>query len=374
MNSLDQAKNLIEKSQNIMIFPSPASQGDSLGTALALFFTLKKLGKNVNIICAEVPEKFKFLAELQPKEFVISVNTAEKEISEMRYEKNNSDLKIYLTLGSGNLAQNDFSFVPKPVTSQIQSEQGNILAPNLLIVLGSASLEELDAGFNENSGLFYKTPILNIDNHASNENFGEVNLTDTTCSVAEISTGLIRLFAKENLFSSETCTCLLTGVVWASQNFRNPKTRPQTFETSAFLIEKGADHQKIIQHLYKQKSISQIKLLGKILEKLNYNEQKELYSSSLTEEDFKLCQSSSKDLSFVVEELKFNFRYLPNLLILWESHASPVVIKGIFCSNRPELAEKILENFEGASRGEGVLFLARENNLDIVKEKVLKIL
>ena len=74
------------------------------------------------------------------------------------------------------------------------------------------------------------------------------------------------------------------------------------------------------------------------------------------------------------EELKFHFRHLPNLLILWESHASPPLTKGVFYSPDLSLSEKILENFEGASRGNGILFLIRETDLNIAREKVLNIL
>ncbi len=194
-------------------------------------------------------------------------------------------------------------------------------SPDLLITMGVKSLEEIGSFFEQNSQLFSQTPVLNIDNHPSNENFGEVNLVDVTSPLAEILTNLIKFMEAEDeaFLDEKIATHLLTGVICASQNFRNAKTRPKTFETSAYLIERGGDHQKIIKHLYKQKSVSQINLLGKILEKLSFNEPRELYSASLTEKDFQDCKSSSRDLSFVVEELKFNFRYLPNLLILWES-------------------------------------------------------
>ena len=66
MEALIQAKNIIQKSQNILVLPSQENLGDSLGSALALFFTLKKLDKNVNLAVEEVPEKFHFL--LSPRE------------------------------------------------------------------------------------------------------------------------------------------------------------------------------------------------------------------------------------------------------------------------------------------------------------------
>ena len=367
MDILNQAKNLIERAQNILIVPAQEIQGDNLGSALALLFTLKKLGKNANILIEKIPEKFQFLTAPQTtdsQDFVIFIDGSEKEISEMRYEKNEKGLKIYLTLKKGEINEKDVSF------STFNQK------PNLLITLGAKSLEDLGNFFQQNSRIFYETPILNIDNQSSNENFGEINLVETTCSLSETSTKLIKLMEgiDEGLLDENIATCLLTGVVCASQNFRNSKTKPKTFEVSAFLIEKGADHQKITQRLYKQKSVSQIKILGRILEKLNLDEERELYCSSLTKKDFQDCGAQPKDLSFAVEELRFSFRYLPNLLILWESHASPALIKGIFYSQKPALIEKILENYESVSRGEGTLFLIRDSNLESAKENILKTL
>lgn len=365
MSALSLSKNLIEKSQNILIFPSPELQGDSLGSALALFYTLKKLGKNVNVKIGDVPEKFRFLTNhlsATGEDFVISINTEGKEVSRMRYEKNGRDLKIYLALSRGRVRDEDVSFVPPPPGSE-----PSLPYPDLLICLGVQSLECVPQSF-------WSLPILNIDNQSQNENFGEVNLIEMTSSLAEIVINIIKLMEKEELFDQETATCLLAGIIWSSQNFRNPKTRPKTFEASAFLIEMGANHQEIIQHLYKQKSISQIKLLGKILENLNFYEPKEVYSAAVTERDFNECRAGSKDLAFVLEELKFHFRHLPNLLILWESHASPPLIRGVFCSPDSGLSGKILENFESASRGNGVLFLIRETDLNVAREKILNIL
>ncbi|MDO8559255.1 MAG: hypothetical protein Q7R84_02880 [bacterium] len=364
MDATNLAKNLIERSQNILISAPPELQGDNTGSALALFYTLKKLGRNVNIEIGDIPEKFKFLANGRPASagnFVISVDTEGKEISQMRYEKSGKDLKIYLTMGKGRVDRDDVSFASSPGQELTHPRY------DLLISLGNQSLENIPQNF-------WTLPILNIDNQSQSENFGEVNLIEATSSLAEITTNLIKSLGGRDLFDKEVSTCLLTGIIWFYQNFRNPKTRPKTFEASALLIEWGADHQEIIQHLYKQKNLSQIKLLGKILENLDLHESKEIYSASIKESDFKECRASSKDIAFVFEELKFHFRYLPNLLILWESHASPAITKGIFYSPDRSLTEKIAENFESASKGAGVLFFSKETDLNIVKEKVLNIL
>lgn len=378
MDPFDQARNIIERFQNILIVPSLSSPGDGLGSALALFFTLKKLGKNASILKQEIPERLGFLTELAngpDKDFIISVDTADRNISKMRYEKQGQDLKIYLTLNQGEIEAKDVSFALAPATEKIEFSDLNPAA-DLIIVLGAGSLEDLGDVFYQNTDFFYERPILNISNLLENENFGEVNLTEINSSLAEILIKLIKEIETDNefLIDKKTASCLLAGIIWYSQNFRNPKTRPKTFETSAFLIERGADHQKIIQQLYKQKSIPQIKLLGRILEKISFNEKKEVYLAPLTEKDFQECQATSKDLGFAVEELKLNFRFLPNLLILWESHASPPLIKGLFCSSRTDLISKILENFEGISKREGAIFLIRKGDLNSAKEKVLNLL
>ena len=378
MEALLQAKNIIEQSQNILILPSPESQGDSLGAGIALFFTLKKLGKNVNLLIDEVPEKFQFLADLEemPNDFVISVNTAENEVSKFRYEKDENELRIFLTPKNGPFRPLRVSFPSRQkITMGLNGEAAKKDA-DLAVVIGAWSMESLGGQFEREAAILSRIPILNIDNQPLNEGFGEVNLIEITSALSEITLALVEaleLPGKE-LTDRKITTALLAGIVWSSQNFRNPKTRPKTFKIAASLIERGADHQNIIHHLYKQKKVSQIKILGRILEKLDLNEEKQLCLACLSEKDFTECQANSKDLSFAIEELKLNFRYLPNLLVLWESHASPIVIKGIFYSPSQGLVEKVLENFEGISRGNTTLFVVREDNLQRAQEKILKII
>jgi nanoRNase/pAp phosphatase (c-di-AMP/oligoRNAs hydrolase) len=367
MEALSQAKNIIEGADSILILSSPDSQGDSAGAAIALFFTLKKLGKKVNMPKDPLPERLGFLSDVKESgDFVISVNSP---ISKMRYEKDGEELKIYLTSKSNMISPSDIRLIPQSQEVIFPKEPPS---PGLIITIGAESLESLGDKFAENSLLFSKAAILNIDNQALNENFGDINLVDLSASLSEIVFSLIKLINDD--LDQRTATALLTGIVWASQNFRNPRTRPKTFEAAASLIEKGADHQKIVYNLYKHNKVPQIKLLGRILEKIHLNEEKQMYSASLTEKDFEDCQATSKDLSFVVEELKFNFRYLPNLLVLWESHASPIIIKGILSSPDKEIISRILENFEGTSRGSSALFLVRENGLESAEEKILNII
>ena len=53
---------LLQKSEKILIMPSSPPDGDSIGSALALFLSLKKLGKEVTVVCADpIPDVYQFL-------------------------------------------------------------------------------------------------------------------------------------------------------------------------------------------------------------------------------------------------------------------------------------------------------------------------
>jgi len=363
-----EAKNLIEKYQNICIFlpekhELALTEGDVFCAGIALFYTLEKLGKKTSLFFEKVPKRFHFISS---NESVISIKT--KDVDELSYEKDQDGLKIFLTSAKGQISPKEVSFIPRDSFQNCQEE------PELIIVLGAKNLEEVGRNFSKNPEVFYKTPILNIDNRTFNENFGEVNLVEIkSCSLCEVVFDLIKEL-DESLIDKNISTALLTGIVWASENFRTARTRPETFKKASSLIKGGADHQKIIQHLYKTKTLAQIKLLGKVLERLTFNSEKELYYTKLTEKDFKEHNATSKDLAEVLQELKFNFgnQIFANLLLLWESHNSPPVIKGVFYSFQENLIEKVLKRFEGTSRGKTALFSIREESLDKAYQKFLE--
>jgi len=77
--------------QDIAILPSPEFISDSFPASLALFYSLKKLGKNVNLISQNYPEKYNFLVKekLQPQkaDFLIAINQDNIDISQVSYEK-----------------------------------------------------------------------------------------------------------------------------------------------------------------------------------------------------------------------------------------------------------------------------------------------
>jgi len=169
----DSSKKLIAESKNIYLIPSEAPE--AVASVLALFYTLRNLGKNVNLLLENLPENLKFLTPSlnfvsYPKNFVISVPNKIAGISQIYYEKSSDALKIHLTLESGNIKKEDVAFYysePKP---------------DLIVTVGIKDYSAQLSGKLDYFGFLLESPILNIDSLAGavqdNKKFGKINLIE----------------------------------------------------------------------------------------------------------------------------------------------------------------------------------------------------
>lgn len=362
----ERAKKLIEESKNIYILLQEKDDSESVPIALALFYILKKIKKNVNLIVEELPKRFQFLIPSldfisYPRDFIISVPDPKAPISQVRYEKNAENLKIYLTLDKGNIKKNDISFYFEPTK------------PDLLITLG---IKGRDYFLNKNAfnfeGNFTKDlPILNIDNQSENENFGRVNLVEPDCSFSELVTNFIKSIA-ENLIEKEIATCLLAGLVIFSENFQSQKISPKIFEMAGFLMQKGASYQNIINNLYKSNSLNQGQFLNQIFQNLNFDQQNNISWAVLDSLDFR--NFGDFEIGFTIEQLKNNFLIPSNLLVLWPSHASGPLIKGFLYSEKTDLIKKIFDLYQGNIKNNSIFFSVENLDISFIKDKILKTL
>jgi nanoRNase/pAp phosphatase (c-di-AMP/oligoRNAs hydrolase) len=343
MNDFYQASELTKKSQNILISLPEEVDGDNFCGALALFYRLKELGKKVNLASPRFPEKFRFLGDEETfgapnqNNITISINTKGGRIDRIHYEKDSQELKFYLNLREGGVELENVSF----------KEEGE--RRDLTIFLGQEDLSFESRG-RDNQTIIVKNSL------------GSVS-------------GLIKEFLEtfgEGLMTGKIATCLLTGLIFYTQNFRSSKINAGFLGEASLLIKKGGDYQEIIKNLYKNNSLSEIKLLGQVFSKLKVKG--DTAWSCLSQEDFQKSDSSSKDLGFVLEALKSNFLLPQTIFILWESHQSKPIIKGVFYSTKKDLIGRILENYKGLSRGNGALFLDKENDLQKAEEKLLKLI
>lgn len=368
-----QISKLINKSNNILVATPENINGDALGSALALVGALKKLNKNAQLVIPkELPGKFEFLPKtnslsyekFQEREFVLSISDAENHINNLYYEKKNGLLYIYLGTKK-KIEEKDFRVNPS-------------YAFDLIFTINNQDYEKLGKAFEYHPELFFETPVINIDNHIANESFGEINLVDiTSSSVSEIVMGLID-FLDRNLIDQDIATWILAGLIDATSNFQSPKTTPRTFHNAAILINRGGDQQKIIKYFYKTKSLGFLRLWGRVLYKLSWNEEKKLVWGEISQGDFQETNTGPEYLPQILDEIKIAFPEMKTALLIWQ--AAPAggqatkEIRGTIYSLNSEFLKNSSPKLNGILKNGNLFFSINNLSLEEVERRVLDLI
>jgi phosphoesterase RecJ-like protein len=169
---------------------------------------------------------------------------------------------------------------------------------DLVITFGCNKIER--TGFDELKK--FSGPILNFDHHPDNTNFGMVNVVDPeTSAVAE----LIYYFLKsgEVEIDKDIATCLLTGIFTDTGGFKHANTSSRALETAAQLLKKGARIDRIATQTMGKKRPETLKAWAKGLENARFDTKEKMVFSVLTEQDLKEAGASDEDLDGFVELL-----------------------------------------------------------------------
>ena len=289
--------------------------GDSLAAGLALQGFLKKLEKETAVL-SFTPKlnKLDFLQGFREareeldvtKSFVIDVSTKQTQIEELSYKKEVDKLSIFIKPKKGQFEKNDISF------------RSSNFPFDLLIMIGVDSLDRLGQLYNENTELFFETPILNIDFKATNENFGQYNLVNLTAtSNSEIVFDLIN-HIEATFIDEAIATQLLTGIISETESFQHVRTTPQTFLKASQLVSLGANQQEIISRLYKTKSLWLLKLWGRVLARLQQAPEISLVYSSINQTDLERSQASEEDVQTIIKEMSMQLGFAKLFLFFKE--------------------------------------------------------
>lgn len=169
---------------------------------------------------------------------------------------------------------------------------------DLLITFGCNKIER--TGFPALTN--WSKPILNFDHHPDNTQFGTVNVVDSQASaVAELIYRF--LIDKHVVIDKDMATCLLTGIFTDTGGFKHANTTAEALEAAAELLKRGARIDKISLQVIGKKRPSTIKAWAKGLENARFDAQKKMVFSVLTEEDLKDAGASDEDLEGFVELL-----------------------------------------------------------------------
>ena len=242
--TIDNIKEEIEKAKDIVILTHETPDGDAIGSALAMYLALKKLGKAVDVIIPEYSNTFSFLPGAQ----------------EIKSEgkKEPYDLVISVDV-TGIRRLNGFSKYFEDARTKIQ-----------------------------------------IDHHQVNEMFGDYNFVNPASpACAQILILVIEQLGVE--IDKEIGTCLLTGIITDTGGFKYEGVSAETFEFASWLLAKGVNVSSIYKKVLQMKTRSNFELRKLIIDRMEFLHENKITFTYITLEDLKNVNAVPGDHEGLVE-------------------------------------------------------------------------
>ncbi|MFH1457461.1 MAG: DHH family phosphoesterase [Patescibacteria group bacterium] len=316
LNEIEQAKNIINKSDNILIVFRKNYTVDSIASALALYSVLKKQNKNVTVASHNftVTPEMAFLPGIENisgqiknlRKFIISLNLKNAGVEEFSYDVNDEQLKIFITPKGGFFEEKDLT------------TGASDFVFDLIITVDTTDIESLGSIYDNNLELFYNVALINFCHSPKNESFGQINLVNIK---ALSTTQVIYNFIKTNFnkdIDYKIATLILAGIMSKTQAFKTSNITPEILQIVSELIAIGANREEIVKNLYQSKSLSTLKLWGHVLSNIKQDKSIKLVYSSISHEDFIKSDANIKDVRGAVEEIITSVPDSEIVLILYE--------------------------------------------------------
>ncbi len=283
----------ISGAQHVLIMTDERIDGDTLGSSLGLFHTLRASGKTSTIFSPKpLPGTFSFLPG---NEHIVRDRAVVQ------------DATIDLIIVCDN---SDGVYLPPLLSQRIRH-----------------------------------VPLVCIDHHATNPHYGTLNLIEEHApSTADIVYRFLKYAGYRIPLSA--AQCLLTGMCTDTLLFSTQHTTGYVMRLASELLVQGADLAPILQNTLFNKSLSAIKLRGIALERLTYDSQLEAWYTGITEKDLVDTKAEEDDIKSLSEYLNE---------VLDPSHETVIVyyekpngsLKGSARSRSRNIAKIVEERFGG---------------------------
>lgn len=171
-----------------------------------------------------------------------------------------------------------------------------------VIVVVDAGASYMTKFHESKPGLFSgNPPVINIDHHASNGKYGQINLVeDSAASTTQI---IHRFLAFCGLkIDRHIATCLLNGLYYDTGSFMHSNTSPAALEVASELLWKGADFKTIVRKQFHTMPVKQLRLYGTIFERMRVNSRK-MTLSALSSGDFDQMSADPDDTTGAIDYL-----------------------------------------------------------------------
>jgi len=236
---VNQARNLLGNSKNILVSIPDSPAIDTTAAGLALYLSLSASGKQVTIVSPmQMTVEFNRLIGVDKIRNNINAQNGRNLIISFPYQEGSIEKVSY------NIENDTFNLVIEPrdgfpaITSEMMNYSFGNGDYDVIITLSCSNPNELGQILGKNQNLLRGKNIINIDTDNKNSLFGKINLIDSTVSsISEIILGLLDQLGLP--IEPDMATNLLTGITANTENFSSQKTTAGTFEAAAMLLKYG---------------------------------------------------------------------------------------------------------------------------------------
>ena len=238
MNNLDRIIELLNKNEPIGITLGQNYGIDEMAAALGLYLSLQDSGKQVSIASPQSPlvevSNLVGIDRVKPNfegraggDLIVSFPYKDDEIDKVSYTLEQGFLNIIVKGKDGVLSFGEKDVIYKNTQS----------APSAVFVIGTPRLSDLGRLFDPES--MKDTTVINIDNKADNQGFGDIVMVQPTASsVSELVGDL--LLGLGLRFDPDSSQNLFDGISYATNDFSSSKTSALAFEMASIFMRQGA--------------------------------------------------------------------------------------------------------------------------------------
>ena len=174
-----------------------------------------------------------------------------------------------------------------PGMERFRTDPDPSAAYDLLVISDCGSLSRVgDVGV-RHAELFARLPRVIVDHHASNDAARDADWIEpwsaATCEMVTLLA--VRLGIPLTADDGALAADLMAGIVMDTATFAHPNATPRTLAVSAALVGAGAPLSDISRRLYRTKPEAQLRLFGRILERLQSTAEGRIVWSTLTDAD-----------------------------------------------------------------------------------------
>ncbi len=235
----------LRSSSSVLVTVSNNPSVDQLSAALGLSLMLNKLGKHTaTVFSGAMPNTIEFLDPEETfdttvdglRDFIISLD--KEKADKLRYKVEDDVVKIFITPYKDKISESDLIF-----------SEGDFNV-DLVVALGVHKRDELDQAITAHGRILHDATIITInDGAASKSSLSAVDWTDEKASSLSEMLVSISEALEGGILDKQMSTAFLTGIVAATERFKNEKTTPKIMTIAAQLMAAGANQQLIAKNL-----------------------------------------------------------------------------------------------------------------------------